>query len=361
MFAYVGSNINEAFNPSNWVNIPFRVRAKANDTEYEFSGGSSDRLVNESYELVLDSAGHINLPGGSIRQQADENLVIRVKDADDDGYRLDLIVVDDNDDTLTRVEVHRDGVEILTNFSSGDAHGWYFRDNGNLQLPVGGDIVDSTGASVLNVSNSTHIEYTDDESGYTSTVDLTYDFRVDVDNAHFDINGEGTWEIGSNNFDTSIFSDTGSGPNPDNIVVRANDHNWTFDRTGNLTLPEGGDILDSNGASVLGGTSSSSDTFKTLTIDGQDSLVASGTDSVELIAGIGVTLTTRNTAPKSITISADSLVNLDGGVASTVFDTPVLYAEGGGAGTRFGVNSPKFDGEDITPDSIDFNLNGGRA
>ena len=358
MYAYIGSDINESFNPSNWVNIPFRVRAKANDTEYEFSSGSSDRLVNEPYELVLDDSGHINLPGGSIRQQADENLVIRVKDADDDGYRLDLIVVDDNDDTLTRVEVHRDGVEILTNFLSGDAHGWYFRDNGNLQLPAGGDIVDSNGQSVLGGGSSTHIEYTDEESNYTSTVDLTYDFKVDVDNAHLDINGNGTWEIGSTNFDTMIFVDSLGGPNPDNIIIKANDNDWTFANDGNLTLPEGGDILDSNGASVLG---SVSDTFKTLVVDGQDSLVASGNDSVEIVAGIGVTLTTRNTAPKSITISADSLVNLDGGVASTVFDTPVLYAEGGGAGTRFGVNSPSFDGEDITPGTIDFNLNGGRA
>jgi hypothetical protein len=32
-----------------------------------------------------------------------------------------------------------------------------------------------------------------------------------------------------------------------------NDHVWSFDESGNLTLPAGGDILDSNGNSVLGG------------------------------------------------------------------------------------------------------------
>jgi hypothetical protein len=151
MWATEVANPFASFVANDWIQIPFRVNSRAGESEYDFStgGGSSDRLVNESYEVVLDSAGHINLPGGSIRQAADEDLVIRVKDADDDGYRLDLIVVDDNDDTLTRVEVHRDGVEILTNFVSGDAHGWYFRDDGNLQLPAGGDIVDSTGASVL--------------------------------------------------------------------------------------------------------------------------------------------------------------------------------------------------------------------
>jgi hypothetical protein len=34
-------------------------------------------------------------------------------------------------------------------------------------------------------------------------------------------------------------------------------HTWTFNNNGNLTLPAGGDILDSNGDSVLGGGSNS--------------------------------------------------------------------------------------------------------
>ena len=101
--------------------------------------------------------------------------------------------------------------------------------------------------------------------------------------------------------------------------------------------------------------------FKTWTVDGQDSLVAQGEDTVEFVAGTGVIITTQNTAPKSITISADSLVNLDGGSAGTVYDTPVVYADGGGASTRFGVNSTSFDGNTATPGTIDYNLNGGRA
>ena len=101
--------------------------------------------------------------------------------------------------------------------------------------------------------------------------------------------------------------------------------------------------------------------FKTWTVDGQDSLIAQGEDTVEFVAGTGVIITTQNTAPKSITISADSLVNLDGGSAGTVYDTPVVYADGGGASTRFGVNSTSFDGNTATPGTIDFNLNGGKA
>jgi hypothetical protein len=143
---------------------------------------------------------------------------------------------------------------------------------------------------------------------------------------------------------------------------------WTFGSDGNLTLPQTSMTASPAPTSWPGITFSdgtfqntAANSFKTWTVDGEDSLIAEGTDSVEIIAGIGVILTTNNTAPKSITISADSLVNLDGGVASTVFDTPVVYADGGGASTRFGVNSVVFDGEDITPGTIEFNLNGGRA
>ena len=143
---------------------------------------------------------------------------------------------------------------------------------------------------------------------------------------------------------------------------------WTFDADGNLTLPHTSMTSSPSPTSWPGITFSdgtfqntAANSFKTWTVDGEDSLVADSNDSVEFVAGTGVIITTSNTAPKSITISADSLVNLDGGVASTVFDTPVVYADGGGASTRFGVNSVVFDGEDITPGTIEFNLNGGRA
>jgi hypothetical protein len=42
----------------------------------------------------------------------------------------------------------------------------------------------------------------------------------------------------------------------DNLIIRSDsgdaEHDWIFDNTGVLTLPQGGDIVDSNGDSVLG-------------------------------------------------------------------------------------------------------------
>ena len=53
-----------------------------------------------------------------------------------------------------------------------------------------------------------------------------------------------------------------NGTNPGNeLVIQANNHNWTFGTNGKLTLPVGGDILNSNGDSVLGGGAGSSSTL----------------------------------------------------------------------------------------------------
>jgi hypothetical protein len=216
LFAYTGTDtmpgIFVSFVGADWTQIPFRPRMRAG--EIENVGGGAD-------------LGDFSIDGSELSA---EQMTIKTVDGD--------ITIESDSDVFVDV--------------SGGTKRWSFANNGNLTLPAGGDILDSTGNSVLGGGSSTHIEYTDEETEYTSTVDLTYNFEVDVDNAHLNINGDGTWAIGSNNFDTKIFVNTGGGPNPDNIVIKANDNDWTFDNNGNLTLPEGGDILDSTGNSVLG-------------------------------------------------------------------------------------------------------------
>jgi len=78
------------------------------------------------------------------------------------------------------------------------------------------------------------LDYTDEETGYNSTAVLTYDFKVDVDNAHLDINGDGSWEIGSENFDTKIYA--AGLEEPTNIIVQANNRYWTFDDAGGFSV-----------------------------------------------------------------------------------------------------------------------------
>ena len=77
------------------------------------------------------------------------------------------------------------------------------------------------------------------------------------------VNGENSLVLGSDGTTTFPGAATIStvnvsqinGTNPgDELIIQANNHNWNFDTNGDLILPEGGDIKDSNGDSVLGGS-----------------------------------------------------------------------------------------------------------
>jgi hypothetical protein len=83
------------------------------------------------------------------------------------------------------------------------------------------------------------IEYYDEVLDYTSSVELTGDFRVDVDDAHLEVDGDGYWSLGSNNYDTKIFSTSRTGPDPVDITIRANDNDWVFKSDGGLAFPDG--------------------------------------------------------------------------------------------------------------------------
>ena len=101
--------------------------------------------------------------------------------------------------------------------------------------------IDNNGALLVNgeeLGGGTHIEYTDTATGYTSTVDLSYNFAVDTDKSHMDLNGAGAWEIGSNYFVTKVYSTASDGGDLTTLVVKANNHNWTFGPNGSITFPD---------------------------------------------------------------------------------------------------------------------------
>jgi hypothetical protein len=104
----------------------------------------------------------------------------------------------------------------------------------------------------LSYGDNNEASYLDEYTGYTSTAALNYDYQVDVDNAHLNINGAGDWFIGSENFNTSIQGIDEIAPEPRDIEVRADGKTWLFGRDGSIYLPQNGDIKDSYGNSVLG-------------------------------------------------------------------------------------------------------------
>jgi hypothetical protein len=148
---------------------------------------------------------------------------------------------------------------VSVNFSDGGSGKFVFKANGQLQLASGGDIVDSTGASVLGgINYDADGELSLPTNGYTEAVIKELDATALV-----------------------LFAQSTGG----NIKLLAGTTSavdakqWLFNgTTGNLTLPAGGDIKDSNGNSVLGGGSTTNEITNT---DGISTWsVSVGTDGV---------------------------------------------------------------------------------
>ena len=109
------------------------------------------------------------------------------------------------------------------------------------------------------------------------------------------------------------FSATGPAPTGTNITLAINSatsiHQWIFDRNGGLTFPDN----TKQTTAYTGGAGGTSNSFGTIAVSGQSNVVAdSATDTLTLIAGTNVTITT-NATTDSITINASG----GGGFATT--------------------------------------------
>lgn len=92
----------------------------------------------------------------------------------------------------------------------------------------------------------------------------------------------------------------------------------------NLTISPDG-TLSANTA-----TSGVSNSFKTIKVSGQQDVVASGEDTLQIVSGNGIIVTTNPTTAtyKTLTISSIGVPNIDGGFPDDVYDIE-LYADGG--------------------------------
>ena len=158
-------------------------------------------------------------------------------------------------------------------------------DDGVLQLPVGGDIVNSSGDSVLTggvadtgditfngiqvigaettlpqgsielIPNAGVMPVGQPHAGDTYTswgqyVQVFPTWNADAPHIHIAAgsgsNSEGDIFLGDDNKNVQVNHDGSV------HVKTAGMHDWTFNNEGNIQLPSGGDIVDSTGASVLG-------------------------------------------------------------------------------------------------------------
>lgn len=151
---------------------------------------------------------------------------------------------------------------------------------------------------------SNRLDYTDEETGYNSSAVLTYNFKVDVDNAHLDVNGNGSWELGSDNNHVKIGTTDLVDDGLLDIRVKTPNAEWTFDRNGKLHFPDG---------------------------------------------------TRQSTA------YVHTNINMDGGGAAAHYEQEVGFVDGGFSSTRHGVADPTFNGGNRLTEDNQYNLNGGGA
>jgi hypothetical protein len=197
--------------------------------------------LNNQYTLEVTDGGVVALPDGSIINGATLKTIagnwagITAGPASPAGRDEDSWVWVDND-----------GATIATKYST-DNYQWKFDNTGNLILPngqsIGSGSLDgikmTTDRGTVLFGNSpecvptllTHFHIMKDDP---ANVDL---FLGD-DNNYVKLPGSGETAYG-----VEIGTNVGSA------------YTWRFGTDGDLTLPEGGDILNSNGDSVLGGGS----------------------------------------------------------------------------------------------------------
>ena len=175
MWGYTGSDAEGYLTnwvTGDWVQIPFRPKMRAGEVENIGGSGSADKLVNGSFEVVLDENGNLTLPndikagvtGGRFIQDCDDGTTsmrwINMNQGSNSAQLIRAYTGDpdqDNEVERAQIKLNWDETEDLSGltirtFDDSDNstnHNWLFKGDGVLQLPVGGDIVDSNGVSVL--------------------------------------------------------------------------------------------------------------------------------------------------------------------------------------------------------------------
>ena len=135
---------------------------------------------------------------------------------------------------------------------------WNFDYNGNLTLPAGGDILDSTGASVLGGAGGGTI-WTNDANGCLRVELSSTGFEAFTDSSHVDLKDSGIWSIGS--YGNSTWIGNNEFANLNDLSLRSGDatfittnlrengnHQWKFGTNGTLTIP--GDIISTAGPAI---------------------------------------------------------------------------------------------------------------
>jgi hypothetical protein len=180
---------------------------------------NSNDIVGNSAQWTFDSFGTLTLPGGSRISPLGANL-----DLFANGGYVNLITAD---------ESSRMGVSGAGGFITTAGGTWQFGTTGNLTAP--GNI--SAAGNILTGSQVIASGVIESGTGFSTGGYLSVDGSADLHNTTVTGNLSATGNVTAQNFIGNI-SITGNviGTQP-NVTLVAGSYDWTFDNTGNLTLP----------------------------------------------------------------------------------------------------------------------------
>jgi hypothetical protein len=427
MYAYIGSGnpSDRPIDPNDWVQIPFRAKMRPGAVETIGGGnGGASRLEQlddvdlsdptDGQALVWDSndevwknqtisggggstdTGNITFNVTELRSPTDSNV------GWDNGVISLMPGAESDDGYITRgqyLNIYPTNAEDAPHIHIAAGMNTETSQLGDLILGNDSQHIDiNGGGNILIKTNNQSHEWTFGMDGLLSTTEGN-DFRMRSSGA-----GSTSIEyVGSVEDVTPYRTKIAASSSAATIRTSGDVNIWSFNEYGNLVLPAGGTITDTNGTNLL--TQSVPDHLQngqyavtlgsegTLTAPGFVNLNYNGDQMVSIGTGPGGASIIANTG-KSLIIGTDgyskswifntdgsiqfpdnsvqrtaynyapqNLVNLDGGIASTEYPTNYVYVDGGGSYIRGILTEDIFDGEDngATPAEFDKVLNGGGA
>jgi hypothetical protein len=215
-------------------------------------GGAFNQSLNTGDSVTFNSVGATTVNVSQINgTNPGDELVIQ---ANNHNWTFDT-----NGSLTIPGDIKSEGaINIDINLSDSTLRRWRFSEGGDLTLPAGGDIKNSNGNSVLgslvNGTETFTLSATGNAtfSGETGGVNrgIVWDYGAVAGGVNSRIRQD------EDGLTVRAYTEnSGSYAAPVRILTNQGDNErvWQFDGAGDLTLPTGGDILDSTGTSVLGG------------------------------------------------------------------------------------------------------------
>ena len=232
------------------------------------NGNGGDIKVRAGYGPGTGQGGYLNFQAGDSADGAGGHINIESGQSGTYGSGGYITVTARSGGDIDVVAEGGGKITLITD-AEGGYNNWQFGNSGNLTLPGGGIITDSAETVIISGAGTSAVNqtygkiFTGQYIGQTDSAyvidppeapSTTYKLRIPEDaGGLYESEDLVTWTIVAG-------AGGGAAPAPTGVIVAqhitvtVDSSDWTFDSTGNLTVPAGGTINFSDGSNALAGT-----------------------------------------------------------------------------------------------------------